>query len=272
MTFFRNTFIASTLLLASISSIADEHVDNPEAPDPGDHTKVSTMGSITYGKQSFNKEDNDFVQILGQMSGAKDNGHLFLGQLTLQGQENGKVGSDEFNLSQVRARYFEVARTQWESAPMIGVSLDYIETSFADALSDRLFAIGALVRLDTPFNNWMSFPIIAVAAGQNNSDYSRFGFVSDYTFGAQLNFLNSIYLHKNGTHLQINPQFSSLDFGGDLGTINQLQLDAVFQMPISHNRKHWGKFTYTEYFDDVEQGFGHNRQGTELKLTYNYFF
>lgn len=272
MTVFRNTLIASMLLLTSAFSIADEHIDSADAPDPGDHTKVSTVGSITYGKQSFDKDNNDFVQLIGQMSGAKDNGHLFLGLLSLQGQDNGKVGSDEFNLSQVRARYFEVAKTQSQSAPMVGLSLDYIETSFTDALSDRLFAVGALVRLETPFSNWMLFPIAAFAAGQNNRDFAKIGVVNDYTFGAQLNFLNSIYLHKNGTHVQLNPQFSSLDFGGDVGTVNQLQLDAVLQMPISHNRKHWGKVTYTEYFDDVEQSFGHNRQGTELKLTYNYFF
>ena len=91
------------------------------------------------------------------------------------------------------------------------------------------------------------------------------------TYGVQFNFLNSIYLHENGTHIQLNPQFSSLDLGGTVGTVNQLQMDTVLQMPLNSNRRHWGKLTYTEYFDDTAQSFGHNRQGTELKLTYSYY-
>ena len=74
------------------------------------------------------------------------------------------------------------------------------------------------------------------------------------------------------THVQINPQYSSLDFGGSVGTINQLQLDLAFQGPLADNRKLWGKATYTEFFDDAEQSFGHKRQGTELKFTYSYYF
>ncbi|CAE6943999.1 hypothetical protein ACOMICROBIO_GDFFDHBD_03222 [Vibrio sp. B1REV9] len=272
MTNYKIITLSSALILFSTHAIADEHITPDDAPDPGDHTKVSSVVNITYGKQSFNEEDNDFVQIQGQISGGKSNGNLFLGQLTIQGQENGKVGSDDFNLSQVRARYFEVTHTEWQHAPMAGVSLDYIETSFTDAISDRLFAVGGLIRIDTPFKNWLSFPILAGAVGQNNSTYSKLGLVDDYTWGVQFNFLNSIYLHQNGTHVQINPQFSSLDFGGTVGTINQLQLDLAFQTPLAQNRKHWGKITYTEYFDDVEQSFGHNRQGTELKFTYSYYF
>ncbi|MGR5068155.1 MULTISPECIES: hypothetical protein [Vibrio] len=269
---YKNITLSSALILFTSNVFADEHISPEDAPDPGDHTKVSSVLNITYGKQSFTEEDNDFVQIQGQMSGGKSNGNLFLGQLTVQGQENGKVGSDDFNLSQVRARYFEVTHTEWQHAPMAGISLDYIETSFTDAISDRLFAVGGLIRVDTPFKNWLSFPILAGAVGQNNSTYSRLGLVDDYTWGVQFNFLNSIYLHKNGTHVQINPQFSSLDFGGEVGTINQLQLDLAFQTPFTDDRKHWGKVTYTEYFDDAEQSFGHNRQGTELKFTYSYYF
>lgn len=269
---YKNITLSSALILFTTNALADEHISPEDAPDPGDHTKVSSVLNITYGKQSFTEEDNDFVQIQGQMSGGKSNGNLFLGQLTVQGQDNGKVGSEDFNLSQVRARYFEVTHTEWQHAPMAGISLDYIETSFTDAISDRLFAVGGLIRVNTPFKNWLSFPILAGAVGQNNSTYSRLGLVDDYTWGVQFNFLNSIYLHENGTHVQINPQFSSLDFGGEVGTINQLQLDLAFQTPFTDNRKHWGKVTYTEYFDDAEQSFGHNRQGTELKFTYSYYF
>ncbi|MGR5119812.1 hypothetical protein ACPV5L_19410 [Vibrio astriarenae] len=271
MTLLKKITLATTLSLAPLTILADDHIEPTDAPDPGDHTKVSSVVSVTYGKQSFNEDDNDFVQLVGQMSGGKSNGNLFLGQLTIQGQDNGKVGSEDFNLSQVRARYFEVTHTDWQHAPMFGVSLDYIETSFTDGVSDRLFALGGLVRVDTPFSNWLSFPILALAIGQNNNDFAKLDIVDDYAYGVQFNFLNSIYLHKNGTHIQINPQFSSLDMGGMTGTINQLQLDTAFQMPLASNRKHWGKLTYTEYFDDVEQSFGHNRRGTELKFTYSYF-
>ncbi|HAS62580.1 MAG TPA: hypothetical protein DCS35_08330 [Vibrio sp.] len=267
----KNITLGSALFFVSTLSFAAEQSGTDDIPDPGDHTKVSSVVSMTYGKQSFNEEDNDFVQLQGQISGGKQNGNLFLGQLTVQGQDNGKVGSEDFNLSQVRARYFEVTRTEWEHAPMLGVSLDYIETSFTDAVSDRLFAVGGLVRVNTPFDNWLSFPILAAAIGQNNSTYSDLGIADKYTYGVQFNFLNSIYLHENGTHIQINPQFSSLDMGGAIGTVNQLQFDTALQMPFTSNRKHWGKLTYTEYFDDVEQSFGHNRQGTELKFTYSYF-
>ncbi|MEZ9710817.1 hypothetical protein AB4254_19275 [Vibrio breoganii] len=267
------TYAFSTaLILTSLNAFADDHIDDENAPDPGDHTKVSSVVSVTYGKQSYKKDDNDLVQIQGQMSGAKDNGNLFLGQLSIQGQDNGKVGSEDFNLSQVRARYFEVTRTQSELAPMLGVSVDYIETGFTDALSDRLFALGGLIKLEMPFSNWLSFPIVAAAVGQNNDSLAKTGYVDDWSYGIQFNYLNSIYLNSNGTHIQVNPQFSSLDFGGQLGTINQLQLDVALQMPLTNNRKHWGKFTYTEFFDDVEQSFGHNRQGTEVKFTYSYFF
>lgn len=268
---FKTLPLFTTLALAPFAIQADDHIEPTDAPDPGDHTRVSSVVTVTYGKQSFNEDNNDFVQVVGQMSGGKKNGNLFLGQLTIQGQDNGKRGSDDFNLSQVRARYFEVAHTEWERAPMFGVSLDYIETSFADAISDRMLAVGGLVRVDTPFSNWLSFPILALAVGQNNNDFSKVDIVDDYAYGAQFNFFNSIYLHKNGTHIQINPQFSSMDMGGMTGTINQLQLDTAFQMPLSQNRKHWGKLTYTEYFDDVDQSFGHNRKGTELKFTYSYF-
>ncbi|CAM2861597.1 hypothetical protein [Vibrio rarus] len=272
MTALKQYALSSALILIALPSFADNHIDNENAPDPGDHTKVSSVVSITYGKQSYREDDNDMMQILGQVSGGKENGNLFLGQLTLQGQDNGKVGSDNFNLSQVRARYFEVTKTQSEIAPMMGVSLDYIETSFTDALSDRLFALGGVVKLEMPFSNWLSFPILAAAVGQNNKSVSRTGYVDDWSYGIQFNYLNSIYLNSNGTHIQINPQFSSIDFGGHLGTVNQLQLETALQMPLSDNRKHWGKFTYVEFFDDVDQSFGHNRQGTEIKFTYSYFF
>ncbi|HAS6182147.1 TPA: hypothetical protein RQL13_001680 [Vibrio vulnificus] len=264
--------VASVLVLFSSFALSDEKMNQEEAPDPGDHTKVSSVINLTYGKQSFGEQDNDFAQIQGQVSGKKSNENLFLGQLTVQGREGGKVGSEDFNLSQVRARYFEVSHTDWEHAPMVGVSLDYIETSFTDAVSDRLFAIGGLIRVNTPFKNWLSFPILAAAVGKNNNTYSRLGLVDDYSYGVQFNFLNSIYLNKNGTHIQVNPQFSSLDFGGSVGTVNQLQLDLAFQAPFTDDRKHWGKVTYTEFFDDTEQSFGHNRQGTELKFTYSYYF
>lgn len=263
--------LCSVLVVAPFHVLADDHIEPVDAPDPGDHTKVSSVFSLTYGKQSFGEDDNDFVQLQGQISGGKKNGNLFLGQVTVQGQDNGKFGDEDFNLSQVRTRYFEVTRTQWERAPMLGVSLDYIETSFTDAVSDRLLALGGLIRLDTSFDNWLSFPILALAFGQNNSDFVKQDIVDDYSYGVQFNFLNSIYLHKNGTHLQVNPQFSSIDMGGMTGRINQLQLDTAFQMPLSENRKHWGKLTYTEYFDDVDQNFGHNRKGTELKFTYSYY-
>lgn len=269
---YNKSTLALTLLLSSLYVSADDHIDDDNAPDPGDHTKVSSVLSLTYGKQDIGNANNDVVEIIGQMSGAKSNGNLFLGQLTVKGQDNGKVGSDDFNLSQVRARYFEVTRIDSDITPMAGVSLDYIETSFTNALSDRLFAIGGLVKLETPFNNWLMFPILAGAFGQNNDDIAKTGYVDDNTWGVQFNLLNSIYLSKNGTHIQINPQFSSLDFGGELGTINQLQLDTAFQMPLSDNRQHWGKLTYTEYFDDVDQNFGHNRRGTEVKFTYSYYF
>lgn len=263
--------LSSALFLFSTYAVADEHVSSEDAPDPGDHTKVSSVINLTYGKQSFGEADNDFAQIQAQISGKKSNDNLFLGQLTVQGRDNGKVGSEDFNLSQVRARYFEVSHTDWKQAPMVGVSFDYIETSFTDAISDRLFAVGGLIRVNTPFKNWLSFPILAGAIGQNNDTYSRLGLTDDYTYGMQFNFLNSIYLHQNGAHVQVNPQFSSLDFGGSVGTINQLQLDLAFQAPLTESRKHWGKVTYTEYFDDTEQSFGHNRQGTELKFTYSYY-
>ncbi|MDN2480214.1 hypothetical protein [Vibrio agarivorans] len=271
MTVRNKVTLCSILALSPFSLLAHEHIEPTDAPDPGDHTNVSSVFSATYGKQSLGEDDNDFLQLQGQISGAKANGNLFLGQLTMQGKENGKFGSEDFNLSQVRARYFEVSHTSWERAPMFGVSVDYIETSFTDGLSDRLFALGGLVRLDTSFSNWLSFPIVAVAAGMNNNDFAKLDIVDDYSYGVQFNFLNSIYLHKNGTHIQVNPQFSSMDMGGTTGTVNQLQFETAFQMPLSENRKHWGKLTYVEYFDDVGQSFGHNDKGTELKFTYSYF-
>jgi hypothetical protein len=269
--------LACALVFASSVSYADDHIEPVDAPDPGDHTKVSTVMSATYGKQSLGENDNDFIQFLGQASGSKVNGNLFLGQLTLEAQENkgtaNPFASEDLKMSKLRARYFEVSHTNWENAPMMGISLDYIETSFAeDPISDRLFAVGGLVRMTTPFKNWLSFPILAVAVGQNNGDYADVGVVDDYAYGFQFNFLNSIYLSENGTHIQFNPQFSSIEMGGMLGTVNTLQLDTAFQMPLSKNRKHWGKLTYTEYFDNTgDSGFGHNKNNTELKFTYSYY-
>ncbi|MGF1721148.1 hypothetical protein L4D20_14010 [Vibrio kyushuensis] len=262
------------LLLPLTTYVNADDTAEENAPDPGDHTKVSSVVSATYGVQSLGEDDNNYVQLVGQMSGAKDNGNLFLGSIALSGQENANTfpADDSFDISQFRARYFEVKRTEWESAPMLGMSFDYVETSFVDgAPMDRLFAVGGLIRMTTPFDNWLSFPILAAAVGQNSDFAKDFAGADSTTYGVQFNFLNSIYLHENGTHIQINPQFSSLDFGGDMGTINTLQLDTVYQMPISSNRKHWGKVTYTEYFDDANQSFGHNDQGRELKLTYSYF-
>lgn len=150
MTNYKKITLSSALILFSSHAFSDDHITPDDAPDPGDHTKVSSVINVTYGKQSFREEDNDFAQIQAQISGQKSNENLFLGQLTIQGQDNGKVGSEDFNLSQVRARYFEVSRTDWQHAPMVGVSLDYIETSFTDAISDRLFAVGGLIRVNTP--------------------------------------------------------------------------------------------------------------------------
>ncbi|MGF1696232.1 hypothetical protein L4C54_11225 [Vibrio lamellibrachiae] len=268
------SLLALLLPLTTYANADDSAEEN--APDPGDHTKVSSVVSATYGVQSLGEADNNWFQLTGQMSGGKENGNLFLGSLALTGQEfNSDIpGSDEsFDVTQLRARYFEVKRTEWESAPMLGVSLDYIENSFVDgAPIDRLFAVGGLVRMNTPFKNWLSFPIVAAAVGQNNSDYKNLGLMDSTTYGVQFNFLNSIYLHENGTHIQLNPQFASLDMGGDMGTVNSLQMDTVFQFPMNSNRRHWGKITYTEHFSDLgESSLKHNDAGTELKFTYSYY-
>ena len=260
-------------LLLPLSTFANAEEN---APDPGDHTKVSSVISGTYGVQSLGEADNNWFQVTGQMSGAKQNGNLFLGSVALTGQEfnaDAPAKSESFDLTQLRARYFEVKTTEWENAPMLGVSLDYIENSFVDgAPIDRLFAVGGLVRMNTPFKNWLSFPIIAAAVGQNNSDLKNVGAMDSMTYGVQFNFLNSIYLHENGTHIQLNPQFASLDMGGSTGTVNSLQMDTVLQFPLNSNRRHWGKLTYTENFSDAgKSSLKHNDKGTELKFTYSYY-
>lgn len=265
-------FISSCAVLLSFSVYAEEHhKELQKSPDPGDHTRVSTIVSATYGVQSIGEANNNKVMFLGQRSGSKANGNYFLGQLSLTGQENGKVGSEDFNLSQVRARYFEVTPIESETAPMAGLSFDYIDTSFTDGPSKRLFAFGGVVRLDTPFKNWLSFPNLAVAYGQNNEDFGYKGLVDEHAWGGQLNLMNTFYLHKNGSNVQFNPQFSMMDMGGDMGTFNSLQLEFVVQMPISSNRKHWGKVTYNEFLDDISQDFGHNELNTEVKFTYTYY-
>ncbi|MCK6262939.1 hypothetical protein KP803_06560 [Vibrio sp. ZSDE26] len=264
------------LLLPLSTYVSAEDTAEENAPDPGDHTKVSSVISATYGVQSLGEDDNSWLQLTGQMSGAKENGNLFLGSLALTGQEfNSSVPAldDSFEVTQLRARYFEVKRTEWENAPMLGVSLDYIENSFSDrATQDRLFAVGGLIRMNTPFKNWLSFPIIAAAVGQNSDLAENLLGADSMSYGVQFNFLNSVYLHENGTHIQLNPQFASIDFGGDMGTINQLQMDTVLQFPLNSNRRHWGKVTYTEFFSDAgESSLKHNDKGTELKFTYSYY-
>ncbi|OEF07314.1 hypothetical protein [Vibrio genomosp. F10] len=264
------------LLLPLTTYVNAEGTAEENAPDPGDHTKVSSVVGATYGVQSLGEADNNWVQLNVQISGAKQNGNLFLGSAALTGQEfNSDIaGQDEsFDVTQLRTRYFEVKRTEWENAPMLGVSLDYIENSFVDtATQDRLFAVGGLIRMNTPFKNWLSFPIVAAAVGQNSDFAENFLGADSMSYGVQFNFLNSIYLHENGTHIQLNPQFASIDFGGDMGTINQLQMDTVLQFPLNSNRRHWGKITYTEFFSDaISSNLKHNDKGTELKFQYSYY-
>jgi len=256
-------------LLACFSTLA---VASDEAVDPGDHTKVNTAASITYGIQSLGEDDNNYVQVQGQISGSKANGNLFLGVLNVTARENGKVGDDGFNASQVRARYFEVTPTGWDTAPVFGMSFDYIDTSFTDGLSDRLFAVGAVLRVNPGFDNWLLFPNLAAVVGQNNDDFSDAGLVDDTSYGGQLNLFNTIYFNKNGSHIQFNPQFSVIDMGSQVGTVQTLQLETAVMIPFDENRKHWGKLTYNEYFDDAGQSFGHNDKNTELKFTYYYYF
>ncbi|MGF1719604.1 hypothetical protein L4D20_06105 [Vibrio kyushuensis] len=260
--------IPLALTMMAPYALAEEATD---APDPGDHTKVSTMVGATYGVASLSEENDNFFRLNAQMSGAKNNGNLFLGQLQFDGREDQQF-DDSFDLTQVRARYFEVKRTGYESVSVAGVSLDYIESSFVDTNpTDRLLAVGGIVRVATPFANWLAFPILAGVYAQNDKAFSDASVVDKNAWGVQVNMMNSVYLHENGTHLQFNPQYSMVDMGGMLGTVNSLQLDTALQFPMTDNRKHWGKITYIERFSDATQSFGHVDTGRELLFSYNYY-
>lgn len=256
--------------LLSYSVCADE-TKKEDAPDPGNHTKLSTQVTFTYGKLGLGDANDDFFQIYAARNGVKANGNYFLGTVSVQAKDKGKFGSDDFNVSQFRTRYFEVTPTGWKYAPMFGYSLDYLDTSFTDGASKRVAAAGGVLRMVTPFKNWLSFPNLALAVGQNDDDFAYKGFVDEYAFGWQFNYLNTIYLNKNGANFQVNPQFTSLDMGGDVGTLNSLQMEFAVQVPLTTNRKHWAKVTYNEYFDDAGQSFGLNESATELKFTYAYY-
>ncbi|CAH0991928.1 hypothetical protein SIN8267_02043 [Sinobacterium norvegicum] len=271
--------VAATMPLAYAETVSvdldlEEVSELNDAPDPGDHTKVSTMVGATYGVQGAGEGNNQMVEFVGQMSGAKDSGNLFLALGQVTGREGASGEDSSFELSKLRGRYFEVTQTGSELFPMAGISLDYIETGMTDGLTERLVAVGGVVRATTPADNWLAFPIVAAVYAQNDDSLSGLpkGYVDSNAWGMQVNLMNSIYLHENGTHIQINPQYTSLDMGGQLGTVNTLQLDMALQAPLSKDRKHWGKITYTEFFDDAARNsIHHNDQVREIKFTYNYF-
>lgn len=269
----KKTIISLGSLLISFSAYSDESL-SPESPDPGDHSKVSNMFEATYGVKGVNHENLNHVQVAIQQSGQYNNGHYFLGKAELKADEvisNGH-GDTDFEITEFRTRYFQLAHIDSDRFPVAGVSFDYIERGMQDDLTERMFALGAVTRAVTPLNNWLVFPYVMAVYAQNDDSYAYSGFADKNGWGVQANVLNTFYLNENGANFQFNPYFTSLDFGGDLGTVNSLMIEYSLQSPITQNRKHWLQITYNQYFDDATESFEHQSDQAELLLTYNYFF
>ncbi|GEA49515.1 hypothetical protein VIN01S_03190 [Vibrio inusitatus NBRC 102082] len=261
-------------LLFSFSVYSAEDL-NPDTPDPGDHSKVSNMFEATYGIKGVGDENLNHLQLAIQQSGQFDNGHYFLGKAEIKADEviKNSQGDTDFEVTEFRARYFQLAQFDSERFPVAGISLDYIERGMQDDVTERMFALGAVTRTVTPLENWLLFPYVMAVYAQNDDNYLYPGFADKNGWGVQFNVLNTFYLNKNGANFQLNPYFTSLDFGGDLGTVNSLLVEYSLQSPISDNKKHWLQFTYNQYFSDANTTtFEHNRDDAELLLTYNYFF
>jgi hypothetical protein len=239
--------IITACITSSLYAYAGEPKDN--APDPADVTRVLTSLRVSVGT---NSNDNDIVgetelKIGGSFN--KDNNFLTLFEVQAAEKDRDPY-EDGFDVRQIRGRWFQVFGTALSNIPKVGYSVDVIDRSNDDSESvDNIYALGGIIKVPV-LDNWVMYPNIAAVQANLKDEYKSAMQGSDDGKGFQLNLYNSIYLSKSGTYLMISPQYSYLDF--DSFTTQDLQLETIFGMPLTDNKRFWFVAKYSETFSDID--------------------
>ncbi|MCL9773329.1 hypothetical protein [Vibrio methylphosphonaticus] len=257
---------------------------------------LSVLSALTFTAQAAEEQTNDPADVtrpqtyLKVDSGAKGKDGLTRLQLNMAGSYTEEIGylaqlegdfqtnvdadknngkSSDFGMSRVRARYFQVHATVFELLPEIGFSLDYIDYAnnwvAKDAGANNTVAVGAVAKVITPFESWVSYPNVAVM--RNSYDNGKSG------NGWQANWFNSFYLTEKGSYITVNPQYANYEnaFGQ-----NEQSLEMMMEggLPLSSDGSVWGNLTYSEHFFKAggESRMKHLDGNREVRIGATWFF
>ncbi|ASI90027.1 hypothetical protein [Vibrio mediterranei] len=255
---------AALLGVASAQVMADEAQVN----DPADVTRPQTYLKVDSGA----KGKDGMTRLQLNMAGSYSEDIGYLGQFETDFQTNldaqqGK--SKDFGLSRIRARYFQVHATGLEVLPEIGFSLDYISYGSnwvaKNSGTEQTAAIGAVAKVITPFENWVSYPNLAVMKNEYDNGRSENGW--------QANWFNSFYLTEKGSYITVNPQYAN--YNNATGKNEQsLELNFEGGIPLTNDGSIWGNVTYSEHFFKAagESRMKHLDGNREVRIGATWFF
>ncbi|USD63079.1 hypothetical protein J4N45_18945 [Vibrio sp. SCSIO 43140] len=237
-----NKLTLATLVALSAMSTSTMAADEAEVNDPADVTRPQTFLKIDSGA----KGKDGLTRLQLNMAGAWTENIGYLGLVEGDLQTNldaGEGQKKDFGLSRIRARYFQVHNTGLDLMPEVGFSLDYIgyDKNWVAKNSGvkTTVAVGAVAKVLTPWDNWVSYPNVTVMRNEYDNGKSGDGF--------QANWFNSLYLTEKGSYLQVNPQYSN--YADETGK-NAQALEMHFEggIPLSQDGAVWGHVTYSEHF------------------------
>lgn len=237
--------------------------------DPSDVTRPQTFLKFESGFKGKDADTRLQLNIAGQYSPTNSYLVVLEGHLGTNIDANAEHGkSPDYGLSKFRGRYFQVMDTGTTFMPKLGVSIDYIKNGndwvkHATGTVDTV-AIGTVGKLGTGFDNWNSFPNLAVM--ENKYDNGKTG------KGWQANWFNSVYVGDSGLHFGANPQYSNFE-NADGQNQETLQMELKVTAPL-YSDKFWGSVTYSEFFasDSDDSRMRHLDGNQELRLGVNWFF
>ncbi|MCG9664354.1 hypothetical protein L1D26_14825 [Vibrio mediterranei] len=259
-----------SVLSAALLSVTSAQVmaDEAQVNDPADVTRPQTYLKVDSGA----KGKDGMTRLQLNMAGSYSEDIGYLGQFETDFQTNldaqpGK--SKDFGLSRIRARYFQVHATGLEVLPEIGFSLDYISYGSnwvaKNSGTEQTAAIGAVAKVITPFENWVSYPNLAVMKNEYDNGRSENGW--------QANWFNSFYLTEKGSYITVNPQYAN--YNNAIGKNEQsLELNFEGGIPLTNDGSIWGNVTYSEHFFKAagESRMKHLDGNREVRIGATWFF
>ncbi len=260
--------ISTLSVIIAMTMASSAYAQEEQTNDPADVTRPQTYLKVDSGAKG--KDGLTRVQL--NMAGSYNENIGYLGQFEGDFQTNldaGEGQKQDFGMSRVRARYFQVHATGSELLPEIGFSLDYINYDknwvAKNAGAKDTVAVGAVAKVITPFESWVSYPNITVM--RNEYDNGKSG------NGWQANWFNSFYLTEKGHYITANPQYAN--YQNAFGKNEQsLELNLEGGIPLTSDGSIWGNVTYSEHFFKAggESRMKHLDGNREVRLGATWFF